>query len=118
LEILRATINLAEDALIAARDIARRERPSLGEAVSELIRRGSAAGAHQSSERANRFIETRGVQIATCPLVESGIIRTMSSPSYSRRGVPPLQQLRTKLRQACGQLDPGLWPDDISFPAR
>ena len=26
--------------------------------------------AHRFSDRANRFIETRGVQIATCPLVE------------------------------------------------
>lgn len=42
---MRTTINLAEDALIAARNIARRERISLGDAVSELIRRGSAAGA-------------------------------------------------------------------------
>jgi len=41
---MRTTINLAEDALIAARNIARRERLSLGDAVSELIRRGSAAG--------------------------------------------------------------------------
>lgn len=41
---MRTTINLAEDALIAARNIARRERISLGDAVSELIRRGSAAG--------------------------------------------------------------------------
>ena len=42
---MRTTINLAEDALIAARNIARRERMSLGDAVSELIRRGSTAGA-------------------------------------------------------------------------
>ena len=41
---MRTTINLAEDALIAARNIAQRERLSLGEAVSELIRRGTAAG--------------------------------------------------------------------------
>ena len=41
---MRTTLNLAEDALIAARNIARRERMSLGEAVSELIRRGTAAG--------------------------------------------------------------------------
>lgn len=41
---MRTTINLAEDALIAARNVARRERISLGDAVSELIRRGSAAG--------------------------------------------------------------------------
>lgn len=71
--------------------------------------------AHQFSERANRFIETRGVQIASCPLVENGVIRVMSSPSYSRHGVPPLQQVRTKLREACNLLDHAFWPDDISL---
>ncbi len=39
---MRTTINLAEDALIAARNIAQREKMSLGDAVSELIRRGTA----------------------------------------------------------------------------
>jgi len=41
---MRTTINLAEDALIAARNVAQRERMSLGDAVSELIRRGCWAG--------------------------------------------------------------------------
>lgn len=40
---MRTTINLAEDALIAARNVAQRERMSLGDAVSELIRRGCLA---------------------------------------------------------------------------
>jgi predicted nucleic acid-binding protein len=71
--------------------------------------------AHQFSERANRFIEPRGVQIATCPLVENGVIRVMSSPSYSRRGVPSMQQVRGKLREACSLLDHAFWPDDISL---
>ncbi len=71
--------------------------------------------AHQFSERANRFIEARGVQIAACPLVEIGVIRVMNSPSYSRRGVPPLQQVRAQLRQACGLLNHAFWPDDISL---
>ena len=41
---MRTTINLAEDALIAARNVAQRQRLSLGDAISELIRRGAAAG--------------------------------------------------------------------------
>lgn len=49
---MRTTLNLAEDALIAARNIAMRERLSLGEAVSELIRRGIAAGGPGSPARA------------------------------------------------------------------
>ena len=42
---MRTTINLAEDAALAARTLAQRERMSLGEAISELIRRGAAVGA-------------------------------------------------------------------------
>ena len=40
---MRTTVNLADDAFIAARNIAQRDRVSLGEAVPELIRRGLAA---------------------------------------------------------------------------
>ena len=56
---MRTTINLAEDALIAARNIAQRERLSLGDAVSELIRRGTAAGSsvvqHDQPKPRGRF---------------------------------------------------------------
>ena len=39
---MRTTLNLEEDALIAAQTLARRRKLSLGQAVSELVRRGSA----------------------------------------------------------------------------
>ena len=42
---MRTTVNLTEDAAIAARNVAQREKLSLGEAISELIRRGANAGA-------------------------------------------------------------------------
>ena len=71
--------------------------------------------AHQFSEQANRFIEAPDVQIATCPLVENGVVRVMSLPSYSRRGAPPMQQVRERLRQACATLDHEFWPDDVSL---
>ena len=48
---MRTTINLAEDAAIAARNVAQRERLSLGEAISELIRRGANAGTPVSRSR-------------------------------------------------------------------
>ena len=41
---MRTTINLDEDALLAARHVAPHERLSLGEAVSERVRRGATAG--------------------------------------------------------------------------
>lgn len=42
---MRTTLNLAEDALIAAQTLARRQQISLGDAVSELVRRGASAPA-------------------------------------------------------------------------
>jgi len=46
---VRTTLNLAEDALIAAQTLARRRRISLGEAVSELVRRGASAPPAQAA---------------------------------------------------------------------
>jgi hypothetical protein len=40
---MRTTMNLADDALLVARQVAERERVSLGEAVSRLIRLGAGA---------------------------------------------------------------------------
>jgi toxin-antitoxin system PIN domain toxin len=71
--------------------------------------------AHQFSARANAFIETPGVQIATCPLVENGVIRVMSLPSYGKRGGLSIQRVRSRLAEACAHLDHAFWPDAISL---
>ena len=71
--------------------------------------------AHQFSDRANAFIEARGARIATCPLVENGVIRVMSQPGYGRRGGLPIQAVRERLREACAALDHEFWPDEISL---
>ena len=41
---MRTTLNLADDALLVAKQIAARERMSLGDAVSQLVRAGAGAG--------------------------------------------------------------------------
>lgn len=71
--------------------------------------------AHQFSQRANAFIDRPGVQIATCPLVENGVIRVLGSPYYSRRGALSIQQVRDRLRSTCAALDHMFWPDDVSL---
>jgi uncharacterized protein len=71
--------------------------------------------AHQFSDRANAFIESRGAKVASCPLVENGVIRVMSLPSYGRRGGVSMQRVRERLREACAALDHEFWPDDISL---
>ena len=49
---VRTTLNLDEDAALAARNLAQRERVSLGVAVSELIRRGASHGPSHTAARA------------------------------------------------------------------
>lgn len=71
--------------------------------------------AHQFSERANAFVEARGARIASCPLVENGVIRVLSLPGYGRRGGVPMQLVRDRLREACATLDHNFWPDSISL---
>ena len=48
---MRTTLNLDEDAALAARNLAQRQRMSLGEAVSELVRRGASAGSSRTASR-------------------------------------------------------------------
>ncbi|MCD6681655.1 MAG: PIN domain-containing protein [Burkholderiaceae bacterium] len=71
--------------------------------------------AHIFSEQANQLIETRGIRIATCPLVENRVIRVMNSPSYGRRGAVGIRRVRDRLREACSALDHEFWPDDVSL---
>lgn len=71
--------------------------------------------AHVASPRANDFIETPGVKIATCPLVENGVIRVLNLPSYGKRGALGLTRVREQLRRATRDLDHAFWPDDVSL---
>ena len=48
---MRTTVNIAEDALLAARHLAQRERMPLGDAISELVRRGATAGGRHPAAR-------------------------------------------------------------------
>ncbi len=71
--------------------------------------------AHLFSERANAFVETPGIRISTCPLVENAVIRVMNLPSYARGGAVGLARVRERLRQACTSMDHEFWPDDVSL---
>jgi len=71
--------------------------------------------AHQFSDLANAFIETPGQRIATCPIVENGVMRIMSMPSYGRGGGLPIGQVHAQLQRACLTLDHQFWADDVSL---
>jgi predicted nucleic acid-binding protein len=71
--------------------------------------------AHVASPQANALIDTPGIAIATCPLVENGVIRVLNLPSYGRRGALGLQRVRAQLIRACQSLDHEFWPDDVTL---
>ena len=71
--------------------------------------------AHIASARANALIETPGIKIATCPLVENGVIRVLNLPSYGRRGALGIMAVRQQLVNACASLDHEVWPDSVSL---
>ena len=71
--------------------------------------------AHVASPRANALIETPGIKIATCSLVENGVIRVLNLPSYGRRGALGIMAVRQQLVSACRALDHEFWSDDVSL---
>lgn len=71
--------------------------------------------AHIFSAQANDFINDPNTSIATCPLVENGVIRVMNVPGYGKRGAVGIQRVRDQLRTACLALDHQFWPDDVSL---
>lgn len=71
--------------------------------------------AHQFSEAANEFVDDPSTRIATCPLVENGVVRVMAMPAYGRGGGVPMATVRARLQQACQALDHAFWPDDVSL---
>lgn len=60
-------------------------------------------------------MERRRVKIATCPLVENGVIRILNLPGYSKLGPAGFEPVQRKLQQICADLDHEFWPDSLSL---
>lgn len=71
--------------------------------------------AHVHHLQALAFVEQRKLKIATCPLIENGVIRILNLPGYSRRGAAGFESVRQKLQQICAELDHEFWPDTLSL---
>jgi hypothetical protein len=71
--------------------------------------------AHVFHRQALAFVERRGLAIATCPLVENGVIRVLNLPAYSRFGPAGFERVSRKIDEICAELDHEFWPDDISL---
>ncbi|MCY7320116.1 MAG: VapC toxin family PIN domain ribonuclease [Ramlibacter sp.] len=71
--------------------------------------------AHVFHAQALAFIQRKKLQIASCALVENGVIRVLNLPGYSRLGPAGFEAVSQKLNQICAELDHEFWPDHISL---
>ncbi|MBU6257261.1 MAG: VapC toxin family PIN domain ribonuclease [Burkholderiales bacterium] len=71
--------------------------------------------AHVFHAQALAFIERPGLRIATCALVENGVVRILNLPGYSALGPAGFERVARKLSQICADLDHEFWGDDISL---
>jgi toxin-antitoxin system PIN domain toxin len=71
--------------------------------------------AHVFSRRANEWLDAAPRRIATCPVVENGVIRIMSAPAYSATHRTTPEQVADGLRALAEALDHEFWPDDVSM---
>lgn len=73
--------------------------------------------AHVHHAQALALIQKRKLQVATCPMVENGVIRVLNLPGYSKFGPVGFEPVRDKIDQICRDLDHEFWPDTISLRA-
>jgi uncharacterized protein len=71
--------------------------------------------AHVHHAQAVALMERRKVKIATCPLVENGVIRVLNLPGYSKHGPAGFEAVSQKLQQICSDVDHEFWPDKVSL---
>lgn len=71
--------------------------------------------AHVFSRRANAWLDAQPRRIATCPIVENGAIRIMSSPAYSATHRATPEQVAEGLRALTEGVDHEFWPDEVSM---
>jgi uncharacterized protein len=71
--------------------------------------------AHVFSRRANEWLDGGRRRVATCPIVENGVIRIMSAPAYSATHRATPEQIADGLKALAEGLDHEFWPDEVSM---
>lgn len=70
---------------------------------------------HAQHDRAVKwFVRHRGKGWATCPLTESGFVRIVSNPAFSRDAVTPREAIGVLAANTVAK-DHAFWPDELPF---
>lgn len=70
---------------------------------------------HGFADRANAWFARERPAVATCPIVENGVVRILSSPGYSPKLRRPIATIAAMLAAACARNDHEFWADDVSL---
>jgi len=73
--------------------------------------------AHVHNPVALALIARPKLRIATCPLVENGVLRVLNLPGYSKCGPAGFDNVRHAINRACADVDHEFWSDDLSLRA-
>ena len=71
--------------------------------------------AHVFHAQALAFVQRRRLKIATCALVENGVVRVLNLPGYSRLGPVGFATVAAKLAEICASLDHEFWLCEVSL---
>ncbi len=70
---------------------------------------------HTHHTIAKKLFSNSKLKIATCPLVENGVIRILNMPNYSAFGAVGFDEVRKQLSMVFSDFDHEFWADDITL---
>ena len=71
--------------------------------------------AHIHNATAHQLIAQAGLKIASCAMVENGVLRVLNLPGYSKYAAPGFIAVRDKLREIYAQIDCEHWDLGLSL---
>ena len=70
---------------------------------------------HAASSRAHAWFAAHEGGVATCPIVQNGVVRILSQPTYSKTAQYSVQTIVQLLRDFCAATDHQFWPDAVEL---
>ncbi|MEN9559397.1 MAG: hypothetical protein RLZZ502_608 [Pseudomonadota bacterium] len=71
--------------------------------------------AHSHHALAEQLFNRPKLKIATCPIIENGVIRVLNLPAYTKFGPIGFDTVAKQLARVCASVDHEFWPDDTSL---
>jgi uncharacterized protein len=70
---------------------------------------------HSHHALAAHLFATPKLKIATCPIIENGVIRILNLPNYTKMGPLGFHNVKSMIQQVCSDVDHEFWPDDLTL---